>query len=1217
MATLLFADLEMLRQALTDDVVPPPVSRSPAQGSIDSQGRVWLQPAVPLSGPAILGLQRLGVRLSDFEPENGLSLRCWQQLIPLQRQPAAAADVALLIEMPAARMPALAAELRRLGSTGLEFRWWQQPQDRTPPRVGDFAAIFDQHHYEAGPFGQAMLFLPAAAPKSSLPPDDDRVLLRLPSAPVPIRLRIAQGELIAYWEQAPSIWVEANFAHPQVEQIELPTGQIALLRHNQPWVFLAALPFFPELTAIPLPPVSIDSKSSECANKQPVTLSLKLEEYADVSAPELWVVHERPLEQLADWVQSAGESLLGRLEFALAEPRGRSVLLLRVKPSKQPPPVLTFAGLACRSYLHLPNLYGPCGMRLAPPLRSDIVRQHLAADDQRVYALLPAPDGGFVPVSIPESAFQPLARWVEHRVPQRRRGWTGVVGEQTRMPACFTIKEEGVDKAQGVPQPAITAEPGSASEPPAEKQVPRHQTKSGLIERLKNLFRPPAPVPPQAEVAPRLLDEAIQRALPDDTVGMAVHQAPTNSMQARRLELERQLLECVGSKSRSAATSLWPELAAICTQTGRHADAAICWLNAIWEHETPPAIWYRGWLQAEKQAGRLLCDETELSQLLEATPSPASARLLAAVVMWQARHGPPAELRNLAGRIRHVLNEHEAWLPLRAAWLAQKTLAQLSGSDELALRRCRDRLYHRLGPRGLNLEQDVPSFLRFGEGQAGGRGQTVRDWLPHLRDTIQRWHGRLVRNRPADYVPVLPYPDQQGACTRAYIDLMLAWGMARLGEENSCRHLWTKSREVLERFEDREHRFLLKAFGQRIAQTLDGKSRPAFGNEDLDADLETWQSELADERLVLARYRVDALRQQSRILQPKPLQGGPCNDPCESGLPDLAHLGDADELVHRARELLVRMPDQGVEQQRVLDSLFRLAPRLDNAFARDLLQQADYREKNGVDPLFQVLRWEQKLLLATQFGLKEVVSEQVGRLLRLFEAKQSRFAHLARCLVQGAGGIFAPVEAERLEGLPDRCLTALQHTGMHTEGELLRAAAEQWILQGVSLGRLRAEQPGTWPMILKALLGLGLKWSGNSLDSKSQATLSVTRQILFREQSVPTAERTALACTYVRALGQAPIQFAQQRIEELFTEMDGLYDSRKTNTHFALCPLLLVDAVVTAIINEEFALNPTFRHWLDDQEFSVRRRIEKDLEEMASETPISSKGVRTSANTQS
>jgi hypothetical protein len=1195
MATLLFADLEMLLRALAGDVVPPPISRTPAQGSVDAQGRVWLQPTVPLPGPAVLGLQRLGVRLLDFEPEKADSLHCWQQLLPLQPRPAPAdADLTFLVELPAARLSAFSGELRRLGHSAAEFRWWQMPQDLRPPMVGDFAGIFDRHIYEANQYGQATLFLPAAAPTPAPLPDDNRVLVLLKSPPLPIRLRIAQNELLAYWEQAPRVWVEANCIHAQVKEIQPPERQIALLRHDRPWVFLDDAPFYRCVESFALLRAPKDRCLFEYAEADAVSLPLKLEEYEGASAPEFWVLHERPLERFADWVRSADDSLIARLEFAVAEPRGRPIVMLRLKPSKLPTPVLMTEGLGCRRYLRLPNLYLPCGMRLAPPLRRDMVRQRLAADEQRLHVLLPGEEGHFVPVGVPVSAFHELAEWVEHCVPNARRDLTAIMETSQLGFDAFVLTQEIATEFEDAPTPAAgSASAPNPSAPGTTKEGIPLQNRVGFFQRLKQLFHsPPAVSEPPLDpvVLEQKLDAAIQQALLEDAKPQGKEKAPHNDLESRRLELEKQLLKRLGSEARGISPSLWSELAALYSQSKQSDDAAICWLNAIWEHEAPPKIWYRGWLQAERQAGRLLFNEKELLPLLQATPSPASIRLLAAVAIWLAQHGPPPELVKHAARIRQLLEEHEKWLPVRSAWLAQKTLANLCGGDQLALQRCRDRLLHRLGPNGPSLEQDVPTFLRFGGDQGGDRFRSVREWLPRLRESIQRWHGRLARNRPIDYVSSTAYPDHDGACTSAYIDLMLAWGMARLSEENSCRHLWQKSHETLARFEDPEHRFLLKAFGRRIGQAMEGKRTSSSWTEDMLAELDSWQSELADERLVLARYRVDALRQHCRILENSQRTKA-------ETVPAPTLLHDPGEHLDRARAMLAALPENAAERGRAMNHLFGMAPRLGEVYARELLCRAESENARRTDPLMQALCLEQELLLAAQLGLSDFVRKHILRLQLLLDADSFGFTRFLQSLLQGGGGPYAPVELVRLEEFAGNCLGALRRDGMTAEVKRLRLLAERWILQGVSLGRLQSEQPNTWTIALRALLHLGTNVWANATDPQALATLDFTRQALYQRHDLAVSERVALACAYIRALAHAPPHFAQERIEELFLELDGLHDARKTNTHFALSPLAIVDAVVMAIIEEGFTLDPAARHWLEDDELSIRCRLRNDLQQ--------------------
>src|SRR5260221_1320100 len=125
-----------------------------------------------------------------------------------------------------------------------------------------------------------------------------------------------------------------------------------------------------------------------------------------------------------------------------------------------------------------------------------------------------------------------------------------------------------------------------------------------------------------------------------------------------------------------------PELARLHAQFGNHADAAVCWLNAIWDHDAPPPHWLWGWLQAEKKFGRVLASDDPRSQLASAVHSPSTIRVLAAMTVWLARQ--PAALGECAGQVRLVLEAHEEWLPVRAAWLAQLALARATGGRHFA-----------------------------------------------------------------------------------------------------------------------------------------------------------------------------------------------------------------------------------------------------------------------------------------------------------------------------------------------------------------------------------------------------------------------------------------------------------------------------------------------------------------------------------------------------
>ena len=132
------------------------------------------------------------------------------------------------------------------------------------------------------------------------------------------------------------------------------------------------------------------------------------------------MLHDDALAQLDRLVQNADDQLLARLIFAVGEEGDRKTIVLRVRPSKLPPPVLVLEGVGFRRYLRLSHLFLPCGQRLHPPLRRDAVVKLLAADAGQITWLYPGKDGRFAAESLPDEAFRPLSDWVDYVLDQDR-----------------------------------------------------------------------------------------------------------------------------------------------------------------------------------------------------------------------------------------------------------------------------------------------------------------------------------------------------------------------------------------------------------------------------------------------------------------------------------------------------------------------------------------------------------------------------------------------------------------------------------------------------------------------------------------------------------------------------------------------------------------------------------------------------------------------------
>src|SRR5262249_6095767 len=306
-----------------------------------------------------------------------------------------------------------------------------------------------------------------------------------------------------------------------------------------------------------------------------------------------------------------------------------------------------------------------------------------------------------------------------------------------------------------------------------------------------------------------------------------------------------------------ARLPLWEKLARLNTALGRGDDAGLCWMNVLWARDPPPdAAW--GWFRAEARvpeapgsdkrrpwaaaaaqargpAREVSAEDLDYVLGLE-DPSGADVRTLAAYVYWAAQQKrPPSSLVRRLGAVRQLLERHERFLPVRAAWLAWCGVVRLSSGGVLALGRARDRRLERLYQQGLRPEQDMPTFLRYPGQPSSERFRAFRHWFGRLRELAQEWSRTVGRSD-------ISAPPE--ARTADYIDLIFAFGFARLGEADAANQLLTEVHEGVtqttqnsgkrvgaaldrESLEARLHEELLKAYRYRIVQAVQG--RPPSG----------------------------------------------------------------------------------------------------------------------------------------------------------------------------------------------------------------------------------------------------------------------------------------------------------------------------------------------------------------------------------------------------
>ena len=126
-------------------------------------------------------------------------------------------------------------------------------------------------------------------------------------------------------------------------------------------------------------------------------------------------------------------------------------------------------------------------------------------------------------------------------------------------------------------------------------------------------------------------------------------------------------------------------------------------------------------------------------------------------------------------------------------------------------------------------------------------------------------------------------------------------------------------------------------------------------------------------------------------------------------------------------------------------------------------------------------------------------------------------------------------------------------------------------------------------------LSAAIGWYTLGDTERGNRIVNEAREGLFVRGIANERERTRTALAYVRALAHAPPRLALGRLEELFQRLGPIASGGATARFFALKPLELIDAAITAIVNEDFNLGPEVRSWLDADELRIRTRITRDL----------------------
>jgi hypothetical protein len=1138
-----FPNLDTFRLALMSGVVPADISQAPARAGVDEEGRAWIEPATALSRSAQSELRKLGVQsVKENAAVLAEEIHCWPQLLPLRRErlPNLSAQTPVLFELSNPdQLPELVGEMLRLGNDRQSFRYLEAEEQ-------------------------------------------NRVLLRVVGPPYYTLLRALErdGEQAprAYLEQAPRIWVEVGQRHPLVERLQVPAGKLLLMRPPRQWTFLDDAPFrdIYEILDFTLPEAPVHWRDGELDRR--LTVPLRLVPGSSTAGAELWVLRERAIEQLDSLVSAEDDRLLARLAFAVVPGKEgcEPIVVLRVRPSKLAPPVLVLDAVGFRSYQKMPNLFVPCGSRLKPQLRRDAVRKLLAEDPARLTWLRPLPDGQFLPETVADQAFQPLEQWIDYildRDHEALQTWLGATRFEFE---SFLVQEEGSPK------------------PKPRQKPPRGDVASRERER------PEEPPPEVSFQEPR---ETKKKPAPD---ALEVPKAKPDELKERLRKLETTFRDLKVPLDAPERQDLWRELALLNTAVGHTPEASLCWSNALWELDEPPPAWAARWFSNEVKElgdGGDAALTTAVEQVLaNKNPDSADVRKLAAGVVWAAtrRPAPPVFVQRL-DRIQTFLEQHDRLLPVRIAWLAWCALTRLAHGDVLALARGRDRLLERLYRGGLTSDIDVPSFLRYAGQRGGERLHAVRDRVLHLRQLAQKW------------IQIGPQPRPEHR-TGAYVDLMFAFGMARVGELTEADKLLNRTKTELDG--DDVHSFLLQAFSYRIQQVRAGKGHggplPTELLEYLEGILPAKALERGDRRT--HRYVIDKLRQRSRILEPQEKLDayrywhGHDLDPITRDLADLPDILAREELAKRVRELLIKYcPRAGAEMPAAVAlAVLQVAPRLGEDSAQGLLRQvaptleqlpARLSKLTLPDKRLALLgqsAWlfERALFLAAHYDLTEELDTVVEHFHRLLSSLMRDDFAVLTSDTDIDTTIGQCLRGLRKFGLRDSILRLLQSMSRVLLGEEDLNGLTEQIFHAWKGGRVAGAEKAA--LVLRSMLHVAGGWFYFARDEEALPVVEAARRVL-REGNLSHEVQTHLACSYVQVLSQAPAEEALRRTEELFRDLTGIHDAYTTNTHYSVSRLKFIDALVLAIVSDDFTVGSALRRWMDEDEYLVRRRIHRDM----------------------
>ncbi|MGL6076947.1 MAG: hypothetical protein ACRC8S_22555 [Fimbriiglobus sp.] len=1147
---LQFPNLDTLRLILSGGIIPPEISALPARMALSEDGAISVEFEGKLPKKSTTEFTRLGTTTIKRHIGEEIEVLSWLQIFPVTRDPApplftAQAPVLFELTKPA-DLPTIVGEMLRLGNDRQSVR-----------RVSTGAT--------------------------------ERLYLRVIGPPYYTLLRAIDstasgtvGELRAYVEAAPRVWVQLGYTHPFLSQLLPPDDQALFLRPERDWEFLPETGYQDvyEVLKFELPAAPLLWKEAPQRDKLKVPLRLVAGNAADQA--EMWVLRGNSIEQLDAFVRDADDRITQRLKFAVAKDgAGQEIVVLRVTASKLAPPVLPLADvIGYKPFYKLPNLFMPAGSRLHPMLRRDAVRKLLADDTDQLVWLRPGPGGQFTPETMPEDSFRPLEEWVDY------------VLESNHAPVMAWIQASRFDFDSFICSESAAPKPkGPDDKDPKTKKKSKVEDDSPLT-------------PVVSRAASKKSDKDDKPDATNSFVPIPLEVKAPSEWLARRQKLEDEFLGIEGELDHPDRQALWPDLAEANLGYGDAPEAALCWLNAMWGEKKASMKALERWVHTEdpnlpQPVRAVTFDEVMKPQ----DPTVSEFRRFASLALLLAYQNPlPGWFQDRLPKVMKYLEANEHKLPIRANWLLASKLYSLGSSDPLGLARVRDRALQRLLEEGLRPERDVPFFLRSAGVKDSDRVRQVRERALELYTHVKNWANKSLAASEKR-------GSSDGGSTLGYIELFFAYGMAKIGETDTARRMMDAGRTILEAFKPTEERgiagrFLFEALQYRIEQAISSKPHAGPLSPEIIAKLDaiyekSKSASKTDNPWGLGHYAAMRMRDQSLILEPQE-KLDPYHefmretDDLRKALSEVPKLRDPAVLSKTVRELYRAGVNGKVTPDTkflVLVNALPLAGRVGEQFTVELLSlvpdamkgigtgqvpAADLAEKQG-----KLL--ERALLLAANYDRRDLVQQLVDQFVELMRSKNEDQRNKLVNVVAG------------------RCVRSLRKLGLRDDIDLLLRRMQDVILSGDSPEKLRDRfnnKPEQWLKSLQSLLNLAGGWLTFGLTEPAKPILNLARVELLNKNSAPQPkDYTPLAQAYIAAVGSGPADESMARLVELFDQMEParVQNSFTTSKFYSRFHLNIVEEVVMALVNDDFSLGSAGRRWLDQDEFLIRRRIHADL----------------------